>query len=442
MKSFNTCENKILYHLECALKHTPDHVSSFIAICGLHLKNKNLLQLEKLFQNASDVCKKDAGFLFIETKFHILSKEYEKALVSLENAIQMDPHNPEFYKMALQLDTLSGRPTNRKYLETLIDLCPTDGVIHMELGKILNHPDDFEQAKLLFEVSIDLLPRQTLPILLLVKHLIKGAKSQEDGTIYYAPDFETSKKLLQKAHQINPNELETIYLLGEIFYLQKEYKPSKENFKLCIKKNFKLGSSHYRLAKIYFAEDDIEETIFHLNASTEFNDHKIDSMIELSDLYVSKSNFTLAKKHCENSLMLTRESIEDLSQYASTLVDQARFFEARELYQKIEKRKKDLSKLYFLLYVSLNKGENSCKNAIKLEESIAIDPSNSQANFALSKICLAQGDKNKARLLMKTALINQWDNPDYHAEYGKLEISLGNMEKGSSHLAIAKSFLK
>ena len=441
MKSFNTCENKILYHLECALKHTPDHVSSFIAICGLHLKNKNLLQLEKLFQNASDVCKKDAGFLFIETKFHILSKEYEKALVSLENAIQIDPHNPEFYKMALQLDTLSGRPTNRQYLETLIDLCPTDGVIHMELGKILNHPDDFEQAKLLFEVSIDLLPRQTLPIQLLVKHLIKGAKSQEDGTIYYAPDFETSKKLLQKAHQINPNELETIYLLGEIFYLQKEYKPSKENFKLCIKKNFKLGSSHYRLAKIYFAEDDIEETIFHLNASTEFNDHKIDSMIELSDLYVSKRNFTLAKKHCENSLMLTRESIEDLSQYASTLVDQARFFEARELYQKIEKRKKDLSKLYFLLYVSLNKGEDSCKNAIKLEESIAIDPSNSQANFALSKIHLAHGDKNKARSLMKTALINQWDNPDYHAEYGKLEISLGNMEKGSSHLAIAKSFL-
>ena len=76
----------------------------------------------------------------------------------------------------------------------------------MELGKILNHPDDFEQAKLLFEISIDLLPRQTLPILLLVKHLIKGAKSQEDGTIYYAPDFETSKNLLQKAHQINPND--------------------------------------------------------------------------------------------------------------------------------------------------------------------------------------------------------------------------------------------
>ena len=90
------------------------------------------------------------------------------------------------------------------------------------------------------------------------------------------------------------------------------------------------------------------------------------------------------------------------------------------------------------MYISLNKGENSCKNANKLEESIAIDPSNSKANFALSKIHLAHGDKNKARSLMKTALINQWDNPDYHAEYGKLEISLGNMEKGSSHLAIAK----
>ena len=73
-------------------------------------------------------------------------------------------------------------------------------------------------------------------------------------------------------------------------------------------------------------------------------------MIELSDLYVSKEILALAKKHCENSLMLTRESIEDLSQYASTLVDQSKFFEARELYQKIEKRKKTyLNYIFFCI---------------------------------------------------------------------------------------------
>ena len=125
--------------------------------------------------------------------------------------------------------------------------------------------------------------------------------------------------------------------------------------------------------------------------------------------------------------MLTRESIEDLSQHASTLVDQANFLKRENSTKKLKKRK-DLSKLYFLLYVSLNKGENSFKNTIKLEESIAIDPSSSKANFALSKIYLAHGDKNKARSLMKTALINQWDNPIIMPNT-QLKISLGNMEK-------------
>ena len=62
--------------------------------------------------------------------------------------------------------------------------------------KNLESSDDFN-SKVTIQVSIDLLPRQTLPILLLVKHLIK-AKSQEDGTIYYAPDTRNIKKTSTK----------------------------------------------------------------------------------------------------------------------------------------------------------------------------------------------------------------------------------------------------
>ena len=93
------------------------------------------------------------------------------------------------------------------------------------------------------------------------------------------------------------------------------------------------------MAKIYFAEDDIEETIFHLNASAEFKDHKIDAMIELSDLYVAKSNFSLAKNIVKIPVF-TRESIEDLTQYASTLVDQSKFLKLENSTKKLRREKK------------------------------------------------------------------------------------------------------
>ena len=48
-------------------------------------------------------------------------------------------------------------------LERLIDLEPLDGKAHYELGKLLHHPDDFDRVKLLFEISVDLLPDGHVP---------------------------------------------------------------------------------------------------------------------------------------------------------------------------------------------------------------------------------------------------------------------------------------
>ena len=46
----------------------------------------------------------------------------------------------------------------QQILESIIDIEPTNGNAHLNLGKLINDPLEFEKKKLILEIAFDLLP--------------------------------------------------------------------------------------------------------------------------------------------------------------------------------------------------------------------------------------------------------------------------------------------
>ena len=206
-------------------------------------------------------------------RFLKLQNDYEKAAESIDLAIKLEPDQSKLYRLASEIAKARQKKLDYQiFLERLIDLEPLDGKAHYELGKLLHHPDDFDRVKLLFEISVDLLPDDPRPMFALAQHLYAGEKSLEDGSIKVQREPENAKKLLRKILSCSPRSTEAKILLAEIELKCDEEVVATRLLEEALEDKNASGKASYELGRIWEEKGDLDKAGKYYESAMESED--------------------------------------------------------------------------------------------------------------------------------------------------------------------------
>ena len=435
MNEFST---KAIRHLELAVKSQPDHLPSVVALCQFNFEQKNLAKVQSIITRALREFDANATLYFWDAKLKHSQGNLIEASATIEKAIAIDPNKSDYHFLALDIHLQSG---NNAYaiesLERLIDLCPVNGEIHLRLARLLTHPDDFHRAKLLFEISIELLPKKIDPLLSLASFLYRGAQSSPDGTVTKIPDLTGSRKYLDKALELDADSAEARYQMAKIAFDLEEYASAKNHLNFCLNESSTKAEAHFLLANIDLLSNEEDSAITHFQKAAESATQKAKAYSHLSEIHLSHEDFSKARFCSEKSIELFQEEISIDSKSAKSLMDQCNFYEARNIAESIAAKKKALSKVYLNLYKSLSLGETNGKYSSVLLQALAHNAREAEVHHELGVLAMKTGDKIKAKKHFLQALDSDWHLYKTHNELGILELESNEQEKAKLHLSIA-----
>lgn len=435
MNDFST---KAIRHLELAVKSQPDHLPSVVALCQFNFEQKNLAKVQSIITKALREFDANATVYFWEAKLKHSQGNLIEASASIEKAIALDPNQSDYHFLALEIHLQCGNNANAiESLERLIDLCPVNGEIHLQLAKLLTHPDDFHRAKLLFEISIELLPKKIEPLLSLASFLYRGAQSSPDGTVTKIPDLKGSKKYLDKALELDPDCPKARYQMAKIAFDLNEYESAKRHLNYCLNKSSANADAYFLLAEIDLLGIEEGDAITHFQKAAESGNQKAKAYFHLSKIHLGHEDFSKAKFCCEKSIEFFNEEIAIDTRSAKTLMEQSNFYEARNAAESIDAKKKVLCKVYLNLYKSLSLGKTNGKYSSVLLQALAHNSREAEVHHEVGVLAIETGDKVKAKKHFLQALDSDWHLYKTHKELGILELESNEQEKAKLHLSIA-----
>ena len=300
MNDFST---KAIRHLEQAIKSQPDHLPSIVALCQFNFEQQNLAKVQSIITRALRELDANATVYFWESKLKHSQGNLIEASASIDKAIAIDPNQSDYHFLSLDIHLQSGNNAKAiESLECLIDLCPVNGEIHLRLAKLLTHPDDFHRAKLLFEISIELLPQKIDPLLSLASFLYRGAQSSPDGTVSRIPDLTGSKKYLDKALELDADCPEARYQLANIAFDLNDHETAKNHLNFCLNEPSTKARAHFLLAEIDLIGNEAENAITHFQKAAQSEALMAKAYFHLSEIYLGRMDFSKAKVYCKKSL--------------------------------------------------------------------------------------------------------------------------------------------
>ena len=434
----NDFSKKAIRHLELAIKSQPDHLPSVVALCQFNFEQKKLAKVQSIITRALREFDANATIYFWEAKLKHTQGNLIEAAASIEKAIALDPNQYDYHFLALDIHLQFGNNANAiESLERLIDLCPVNGEIHLRLAKLLTHPDDFHRAKLLFEISVELLPKKIPPLLSLASFLYRGAQSSPDGTVIEIPDLTGSRKYLHKALDLDADCPKAHYQMAKIAFDLNEFESAKNHLSFCLYESSTKAEAYFLLAEIELLGDEKGSAVTHFQKAVELGAQRAKAYFYLSEIYLSQEDFSKAKYCCEKSIELFQEEIAIDSKSAKSLMGQSNFYEARNVAESIDAKKKALSKVHLNLYKSESLGKTNGKYSSILLQALTHNSQEAEAHHEVGLLAIEKGDKIKARKHFLKALDTNWHLCKTHKELGILELESNDQEKAKLHLSIA-----
>ena len=429
---------KAIRHLESALKSQPDHLPSVVALCEVNFKQKNFSKARSVIDSALQQFDANATLCFWDAKIkHSQGKSIE-ASIAIDQAIAIECNDPGYHFLSLDIHAQTGNIGKAKEsLEKLIDLCPLNGEVHLKLAKLLSHPDDFHRAKLLFEISIELLPDQTEPLVSLAKLLYKGLQSSPDGSVISKPDFSACRHYLAKAIELDSSCPKALIQLAKIALDQKSPEEAQSHLSLCFKDPSTQAEAHFLCAKANLMADQQESAIVHLKKAAASKPKRAEANLLLGEIFLTRKDFPRAKTYCEKSIRFFKEDIIIDSESTKSLLEKSEFFQARTKAESIEGKRKSLSKAHLTLYHSLGKGKPNLKHSFLLSEALEMNPRDAGILHELGMLALEAGNQMEAKRHFMGALDADWHSDKTHKQLGLLEIEANERQKAILHLSVA-----
>lgn len=196
---------------------------------------------------------------------------------------------------------------------------------------------------------------------------------------------------------------EVHYLMGEIYFGDKDYPKAFENYTKALTYNKRSSNAYKGLAKLYLIKNDYNNSLNYYLKAFKLNRNNEDTASDISALYLITNNLKEAKKYCDKTLFINSESYKG----------------------------------YFLL--SKLRPDKSVEN---LKKSLIINPFYLNTWIELSEISLTNNDAVSAeKYLQSVGFINSNDYRYYYLR-GKIAQAKSQNETAEKNFKEAVSLFK
>ena len=426
-----------LRHLEKALACDPNHTLSLIALSNTYLSQREFAKAGALLEQALASRQDQGEVFFLKARLLHLQDDYQGASKAIARAIQLDEGQSRYYKLASEIARLGQNLHERQFfLERLIDLEPLDGEAHYEFGKLLHHPDDFDRAKLLLEISIDLLPQKTQPLYSLAQHLYAGEKSLPDGTASIQSNPDYAKRLLSKLLLIKPGESKAKLLLAQI-ELKGDAKQVAESLYMEAFKDEKTrGEAAFNLGLIWEDKGNNVKSKRFYKAAMKFGEWQALGEFRLGLLFLEEGEFKNAEIYFKKCLTSFEKKEAGLIKSKEFHLEKLHFHASRKELETLQVVRKFTGEANFGIYKCNYDSRSDEKVSQYLDEALNLYPHYSEANYEKGLLYLTSDDCENANNRFVKSVENDWNHWPSHLELGKLAKDSNECQKAEMHFKI------
>jgi len=426
-----------LRHLEKALTHDPNHVPALIALSNAYLEQGSFPEVEKLLKKALSFRQDQSEVCFLMARLLVLQDDHEAAAESIDEAIKLEADQPKYYRLASDIARERQKTFERQlFLEKLIDLEPLDGKAHYELAKLLHHPDDFDRVRLLFEISIDLLPDDTHPMFSLAQHLYAGEKSLADGTISVQREPENAKKLLREILSVDPHESKAKILLAEIELKSDEEVVATRLLEEALEDKRAKGEASYELGLIWEKKGNLAKATRYYKSAMEHEDWEALGEFRLALVMLAKGQTKDAGKHFGKCISSFKKKESHLVRSKDLHLEKLDFHASRKELESLQLIRKCLGEANLGIYKCNYESRKDESFSRYLDEALIHYPHYPEANYEKGLRHIQSGEEENAKERFERSVEGDWNHWPSHMELAKIAKIGNELQKAEMHLKI------
>lgn len=233
-------------------------------------------------ESTGDPLNSYAHFLFFQLKS--FAKDDKGAAKNLEGALRVDPHSAYLWNQKAYQDLLQGNVVNAENdVQKALDQNPQDVPSLLLLGKIRAAQKNLKAAVVLYQKAIALDPKNEEAHNLLARDIFaQGHKKEAEAALencvlelpesmsclYYLAtmkldrgDDDGALVLFRMIAELNPDQVNILNTMGEVFLKKKEYAKAIEVFRQISAQNPDDLSAQLRVGLLYYQLQDKESAI-------------------------------------------------------------------------------------------------------------------------------------------------------------------------------------
>ncbi len=407
---------------------------------------------------------RDLGFVELATRTALSAQEYDIATKAASLWITLAPNNLYAYQLLgkillhqkhteamvahletmidnfkdepQQLATLMGVMLEQQkdqnfaldIMKKLATKRPNEPIILLTYSRLLGHANQIEQALEVLRTLLDRVPnhvegvplyayllnqqnKQVLALQWMKEALYKYPDKQEWRLIYarMLADAEQFKESIRQFKQLLPQSEQSddiLYALGILSLQIKQPSTAKKYFKVLLKRGERANIARYYLGQIAQEEKDLQKALFWYH-KVEDGSNYLNAQARIALILVELGKLEQAIEHLRSVPLSSQEDALTLMQLeAELLVEQKRYPQALEIYERLIKLKPDNIDILYMRAMLYEKMGNINQLERDLRHILELEPKNADALNALGYTLTEHtGRHQEAYKLIKQALI-------------------------------------
>ncbi len=344
-------------------------------------------------------------------------------LKKLEALTKLEPNNPKhWFYLGAYYFSIKDIAQAYKALETAVKINPYFAQAQFFIGFIVIYNREFKTG---------------------LKYLEKAYTIDEKVFLKIKSDYEIEKildelikgsiKVIQDQIEINPNNLENLYLMGRILFYIQNYESAINYFRKIIELKPDNWEVYIYLALSYKELNNYENAINYLKKSILINNYYPDSYWLLGEIYIDMGNYGLALKNLERAVELAPNNSRYLNSLARVYLELDKIPQAIRTLQISIDSNPNSKWSYFYLGKALEKEFNFELAIEQYLKALEIDPNFIEAKYSLAKLYSYFNDYTKAIDILEN-ITDKIADPEVYFMLGQFYYNIDNYEKAIYNL--------
>jgi len=402
---------------ECRVRHLHKYAEKLTelgATCEVYYTIKHL----KSCVNQIHDEKLKSSIYTEDGKLRFEKKEYEKALKSFEEALQLNPDDVDsLCQKCIALNILDRYDEALKTINKVLEIDPNNAFALRLKASVLGPSERYEEALESINKSISIEPKNPHG------YYIQGLALKS------LDRFEESLKSLDKSLEIDPNDDNAMELKGEILGDLRRYDEAIEIFDKILIKNQRNADVLYLKSITLGLSNKFKDALETINQALEIRPNERNFLSQKSHILLSLEEYEKTIMVEDEVLKLEPDNLWSLNRKGIALNCLRKFDKALEIFNRSLEVEPNDPFILYLKSLSLNNlGE--CEEALKtIKKSIELEPNKIEYLNCKTEILKILGMTEEAMKTIEDALKIFPDHPDLLQEKMSILFDIDEYEK-------------